>query len=264
MKKHPQRTAILLTSLCILTKAQALVNFEIQGPLLDDAAIPLDYDFTEGDVTFRFGVDRNGYVGGIVREAGVYLEATGSSTGEAQSSFLYNQGNKYDTESPLASTVSPFGLGNFFLRTDPVGTGSTNSLQNDGLFVIEYTSGSPTQASGQIWDIDGDAGFTEQFRIKAWAADGVTELASVVSPVGTLHGITSLDGMPWEFSIASPGDLVAIRFITINFIGTKTTGIGLAFDNFNAVGSVIPEPSTYALLFGLTAITAAHSRRRRK
>ena len=53
-------------------------------------------------------------------------------------------------------------------------------------------------------------------------------VATDLSPVGT---DLTLDGKPWTFSLNSGSPLIyAIR---ISFIGTKTSGIGLAFDRFS-------------------------------
>ena len=61
-------------------------------------------------------------------------------------------------------------------------------------------------------------------------------LATIDSPVSTQDSgcaNTELDGRPWVFNFSgTPG----IARITIDFIGSKTNAIGLAFNNFNATG----------------------------
>jgi len=59
-------------------------------------------------------------------------------------------------------------------------------------------------------------------------------------------------------NLASP-----IKFITIDFIGSKSSNIDIAFDNFNASAVVVPEPSIYAILFGIGALALVTLRRRR-
>lgn len=65
-----------------------------------------------------------------------------------------------------------------------------------------------------------------------------TQLQEIVSPTGPAGGGncgSPLDGQPWVFSF--DGLSAGIARITITFTGTKTSNIGLAFNNFNATSA---------------------------
>jgi hypothetical protein len=72
--------------------------------------------------------------------------------------------------------------------------------------------------------------------------------------------IAPLDGQPWVFSFS--GLSAGIAKITIDFTGSKTAGIGLAFNNFNPTGAV-PEPAVWTLLMSAAAAGFTSIRRRR-
>jgi hypothetical protein len=57
----------------------------------------------------------------------------------------------------------------------------------------------------------------------------------------------NLDGLPWTWSF----DHVTndIHMIEIAFVGSKTTGLGLAFDNFSPASAAVSIPAA-AYLFG--------------
>jgi hypothetical protein len=90
---------------------------------------------------------------------------------------------------------------------------------------------------------------------------------SVLSPLGTNNGPSSLDGKPWTWSFShGVNDIYSIQ---LSFVGSKTSGIGLAFDNFapDSVApdnmSPVPEPSeVLMLLSGLLVVVAGHLRRK--
>ena len=212
-------------------------------------------------VTVFFGLDPNGLEGGIERTEPIFREAVGGS--DDLNGFKVDQTGDYDVEGPtfVPGSGSGGGLGGFFARADPVPNSSGGSWGGDALFVIEYTAGASTSASGQIWDIDGDSSSeTEQFSVVAYDSS-LTAMATETSPLGTSNGAGSLDGLPWLFqfdNLASP-----IKFITIDFIGSKSSNIDIAFDNFNASAVVVPEPSIYAILFGIGALALVTLRRRR-
>jgi hypothetical protein len=138
-------------------------------------------------------------------------------------------------------------LGNFFLRQLQPGTIPPP-------FIVDYnTSQVITALSGEIWDIDGGMN-TEQWLIEALDSSN-TLLASQLSPLGNS---SALDGLPWVLSFSGlPSGFDKLR---ITFVGTKTSGLGLAFNNFNP--TAVPEPGTLVLaLAGAAAMLVAFVRR---
>jgi hypothetical protein len=131
-------------------------------------------------------------------------------------------------------------LGNFFLRQLQPGSPPPP-------FVIDYnTSQTIWGLSGEIWDIDGTPTDTEKWLVQVLdSANNV--LTSQTSPTG-VDG--TLDGLPWVFTFTGlPSGVDKLR---ITFTGTKTSGLGLAFNNFQPLIPV-PEPggavlASFALL----------------
>jgi hypothetical protein len=86
-------------------------------------------------------------------------------------------------------------------------------------------------------------------------------LASVLSPTG-ITALLPNDAAPWTFAFtALPPGLANVR---ISFIGTKTSGVGLAFNNFNPTSAETPVPLPGAGLLlgsGLVALGGMGSRR---
>ena len=269
IKRILRRTTILLSILTLSSvPASALIDFETLpggGTPSDNLALSSGATYSDGGVDVQFGLDLDGFTGGLNPTTDMFFEATGNDTGNG---FWYDSSDptSFDTESTLpgASLGGNGGLKNYFLRT-PTPVGGSNSFPTGGLFVISYTGGIPAiAASGEIWDIDtSDEGFTEQWTVTAYNFDGANYnfLAQEVSPgafFASNEETESLDGQAWTFgfdALANP-----ITHITIAFTGTKTSNIGLAFDNFNAIE--VPEPSTYAAIFGALALGLAAYRRR--
>jgi hypothetical protein len=147
------------------------------------------------------------------------------------------------------------GLGNWFLRTD--GTINVDGSTSRSLRITYSTPVS--EASGEIWDIDGNPSQgTEQWRLIF--SDGGTQVGTLDSPEGKDNGPGSLDGLPWEFN-AMPGGL--FDQIDFTFIGSKESGIGLAFDNFNTNEADVPIPASLAFL-GAGLVGFGLSRRARR
>jgi hypothetical protein len=166
--------------------------------------------------------------------------------------FLFDQGHAYDVEDVAVAGYEDR-LGDWFLK-GPAGVADTGYLK----LVIDYAA-PVTGAGGELWDIDGNSSQgTEQWLVSARDGDGVL-LASILSPEGTTNTAGSLDALPWAFSFA--GLEAGIEQITIEFVGTKTYGVGIAFDNFytDTPGDV-PEPAAMALLALGGAALAARRR----
>jgi len=228
--------ATFITSMILANPAFALIDFESApggGSPVDDA--PIVGSYTDGSVTLTFGfdTDSNGSV-----ESPAIFERAGTFPGEG-TNIGFQGSDGTDTAD------SGFGgqLGNWFLRGGTFGTPF-------GRFVIQYSSSLPvTAASGEIWDIDGqlpNGTFNEQYRVEAFdSADN--SLGTILSPIGThttLDPLAVLDGRPWVFSFS--GLSASIDHIYITFIGTKPSGIGLAFNNFYPT-TAVPEPAVFAL-----------------
>ncbi|WP_165250913.1 PEP-CTERM sorting domain-containing protein [Paludisphaera soli] len=146
-------------------------------------------------------------------------------------------------------------LGRWFLR-QPDGIGVL-----PGPFLIEYdTTQVIREFSGEIWDIDGG----EQWRVDVLNGTG-SILTTLLSPQGVgRNDPATLDSLPWNFGFKGLPD--GVKSIRLTFVGTKTDGIGLAFNNFSPTfavpGSVVPEPSSLALMaIGLAAAAAGRRRR---
>jgi hypothetical protein len=238
-------SALLLGLSAGAPAAAQLIDFETTPAGIaptDDAALSSLTPYTAGAalVNFGFDIDTNGTI-----DTNAVFEMAGTFTGETPNAG-FGGSSGIDTADP------GFGpqLGNWFLRS-PVGGSDFGHL------VIQYTAGFPvTAASGEVWDIDGipgnggGAGFTEEYTVRAYDASN-NLLDTQVSPLGVLDSASApLDGQPWTFAFS--GLSAGIDRIVIDFTGTKTTGIGLAFNNFSPL-SVIPEPAS-ALLLGLACV----------
>jgi len=221
-----------------------LINFETVpgGSPADKLAISTQYSVSDG-VTFSLS---NGDT--------PFLELTGSSdTGDG---FLNDALSSDDVEA--TSGWSGPGLGDYFLR---IGTGGLASTPVPSL-IISY-SAPVSAASAQIWDIDGHSNGTEQWVVEARDSGG-TVIEMATSPLGTTHGASSLDGKPWLWALGDNAGSADIFSIRVSFSGSKTSGIGLAFDNFSTdTAQTIPEPGSLAIL-GMGLLGMGMAGRRRK
>jgi hypothetical protein len=222
-------SATLLVGFASHGKAQ-IITFETtpSGAIpVDDAPLPFATPYTIAGVQLAFGFDLD--VNGSI-DANAAFERAGTFQGETLIGFVGSNGP--DTADTPALSLQ---LGQWFLRSQTTGL-------DFGRFVIQYTSAAPvTAASGEIWDIDGQQslGVTEQYTVQAFDAAS-TLLATQVSPTGVLDTATApLDGQPWVFSFSG---LSNIDHIWVTFTGTKTSGIGLAFNNFRPT-TAAPEPA---------------------
>lgn len=236
----------------------SLVTFETTptgGTPVDNANLTTPYNVTGGTVSFFFDANANNILD--AGDVAPKFEARGDSDSDPQG-FASNKNGGFDHP---ATT----GMGNWFLR-QPDGIGVL-----PGPFIIDYNVSQTIDAlSGQIWDIDATPLFNEQWRVDVLDSHGAV-VATELSPVGILQSDpSSLDSLPWAFSFsglaARSSDVDKVR---LTFIGTKTDGIGLTFDNFNAfeaAPTAAPEPGS-AMLFGMglgALALAARSRSRRR
>lgn len=208
----------------------------------DDTVLDLNDAYVMDGIGVTFGFDTNNDQ--IIDTEGI-LEEVGNDTIDG---FFNDSLLQLDT----AATGFETQLGNFFLR-QPV------SLNNFGTFIIDFESTTPlTAASGEIWDVDGNSLNTEQYQVDAFNSSNIL-LDTIISPIG--NDLT-LDGKPWTFDFSALSD---IEQIWITFIGTRTTSVGLAFNNFFVKTDVtsVPEPSTMIGL-GLLATLGIGTRLKRK
>jgi hypothetical protein len=244
-------SATLLAGFASHGKAQ-IITFETtpSGAIpVDDTPLPFATPYTIAGVQVAFGFDLD--VNGSVDADGAF-ERAGTFQGETLIGFVGSNGP--DTADTPALSLQ---LGQWFLRSQTTGL-------DFGRFVIQYTSATPvTAASGEIWDIDGQQslGVTEQYTVQAFDAAS-TLLATQVSPTGLLDTATApLDGQPWAFSFSG---LSNIDHIWVTFTGTKTSGIGLAFNNFRPT-TAAPEPAGALMaVMGLAGISAWLRRKARE
>lgn len=205
-----------------------VITFETDpagAPAIDNAPLGLAAAYLVGPLSITFGFDSDG---NGVTDTPVVFEQIGNDGVDGFSACIDR-----DTAAPGFAPQ----LGNFFLRGTPGA--------DFRLLVIDYAGGTVSAASGEIWDIDAVLPLVEQYRVEAFDALG-NLLATIDSPVGNQDSgclNTQLDGRPWTFAFSglTPG----IARITIDFIGTKTQGIGLAFNNFDATGEgAVPASTT--------------------
>lgn len=229
-----------------------IIDFEttaLGGIPTDNSIIKLNDAFMADGVSVSFGFDVDG--DGVVDSNGVFEKVGGRREG-GNSGFLSSFGSRYDITAPGFESL----LGNFFLRQE-------NAYSPFGTFHVIYDAMNPvTAASGEIWDIDGGNKLskTERFLVKAFDGDDLLDF--ITSPLGLESaGDSTLDGKPWAFGFSGLSDITRIE---ISFTGTKTKGIGLAFNNFSPVEDIsnsvnVPEPSSITI-FALGIIALASYR----
>jgi PEP-CTERM motif len=246
------RRPIILTASLLLVALIAplafgqLIDFELTpsgAAPVDDGTLFTPYDIA-GPGTVRFFFDTNGNNSFDPGTDGLpVFEAAGP---DVLDGFVNSTLGLNDTAMPGYAAQ----LGGFFLR--PVQPGSVPAP-----FIIDYDTPLVISAlSGEIWDIDGGSG-TEKWQVDVLdAANNV--LVTQFSPLGVGP---ALDGLPWTFAFS--GLPAGVDKVRLTFIGTKTSGVGLAFNNFQPYTA--PEPSTFVLLgVGLPLLAVAAWKRRRR
>ncbi len=240
----------------------ALVTFEdgdFGVAAVDNKPITTEYLAGAG-VTFHTGAYGATNYGSFTGTA--YLEQMGQQAGETvgggNSGFGYGPdgggASEVDTVAPgvgldgLTQAQRNSAMGSYFLRT--------TSYSRDSLTVLYSTA--VTAASFEVWDLDGGTAGSERWKITTYNGDWLTPVSSQQTSLETSNlDTTSYDGQALIIGL-SGGDFD--RFV-IEFTGTKTSGVGLAFNNFNT--TAIPEPATF-LLFGLGGMGAWLVRRNKK
>jgi hypothetical protein len=262
------RAGTVLTAMLAIGLAGAsgaLIDFEtLPGGATptDNQTISTEYAaLADGGVSFYYDGDNDGLpdADGQGGYAPMYLEKSGPADGTTDTdpqAYLYDQAGTADLIDP-SETRS---LGDYLLR-------ATTDVTSRPPFsmIIRYTDAA-SAFSGEIWDIDGNTSQgTEKWTVEVYASQGDATGSSLItafdSPEGTFNTAGSLDGKAWFFSFdgADYGNATVeeVRFV---FSGTKTTGIGLAFDNFNS--TAVPEPATLTLLGAGGVLLIARRRRR--
>jgi hypothetical protein len=218
--------------------AQGLLDFE-HTPLgvapVDNGPLNNAYNIPGGTVRFYFDTNGNNKFDSAT-DARPAFEHIG---GDAVDGFESHYSGQPDTARPGYESQ----LGNWFLRT-PNGI----SGLPPGPFIAAYSTSIPIrELSGEIWDIDGgpDNGGSEQWRVDVLNGSGAV-LRTLLSPNGNIGGgLDSLDSLPWVFQFKGLPD--GVTDLRLTYIGSKTDGIGLAFNNFSPTEAV-PEPSGSIIL----------------
>jgi hypothetical protein len=222
--------------LITLNATAGMIDFETTasgGTPTDNGTIEFSDAFMADSVIVRFGFDSN--LDGTLDTKAVF-EQVGNTDINNDTGF-WGFGPDKDTAAPGFASQ----LGSYFLR-------QSEPYEAFGIFTILYEAENPvTEASGEIWDIDGKTD-TERFLVEAF--NGATLLDSIESPLGEDH---TLDGKPWAFGFSGLSDITKIE---ISFTGSKIDGIGLAFNNFSPVEDksdvvYVPEPSIISLFLAL-------------
>lgn len=144
---------------------------------------------------------------------------------------------------------------------------SSNTLLPDGLTSFGGNLGwqigaadSGTTLSLNL-DLTGWENLTLSFAHQAQIlGDGFDTLVDFGTGAQTLAMGSSENVASYDISNLSNNSTAQIDFTFSNFDGTEVA----AFDNFQITGNVVPEPSTYAAIFGVFALIYVAYRRRQK
>ena len=228
------RLAPLLLAACLLPRAAAaaLIDFETVPGVVSAEGVPIADQYL-ATVGVAFGLDLDG---DRIPDPGAapHLEQRGG----ASWSFINDVDSSFDR--PAEGTEAQ--LGDWFLGALLSGAGQA--------FMVTFSTTVAT-AGGLIWDIDGNPlQGTEQWLVEALDASA-SVLETILSPLGADLSPDGLNGKPWAFEFdRSEQDIAALR---IEFVGSKTWGIGAGFESFAVAPDpmpTIPEPRT-ALLIGV-------------
>jgi hypothetical protein len=236
--KAKQVLALVFVALCGVAQAGSITfedgNYGVTAA--DNMSITTNY--SSAGVTFRTGAYGDTNYGSFAGSA--YLEKMGN---DADTGFNYN-GSTADTVSTNAGSNALDGLnqsarntlmGSYFLRTA--------SLVGDSLAVLYGAAVS--EASFELWDLDGvSSDKAERWSIKAYNGDWLTPvLSQQTAMIDNDYDVSSYDGQVLVIGLSGA---TFDRFV-IEFTGTKTDEVGLAFNNFNSTEAV-PEPASVAMI----------------
>jgi hypothetical protein len=239
---------VVVFSAAALPGVANVIDFETTpggGAPVDDAVLNTPYNITGGGtVAFFFDNNLNNTFDSGIDTLPLFEAAGQDGTDGFGSSYW----GINDTAYPGYAAE----LGNFFLRQPVSGTVPPP-------FFIHYnTSQTITALSGEIWDIDGAPAGTEQWRVDVLGG-AHNVLASQLSPLGNS---SALDSKPWVFAFT--GLPSGVEDVRLTFVGTKTQGLGLAFNNFSPTTTAVPEPNSNILLAAAVPFLAMIVRRCRR
>ena len=248
-------TFVLAVFCCIGARAADVITFETapdRTTPIDDALLNSPYSIAGGTIRFFFDVNGDNRYNPAV-DALPAFEVAGC---DEHNAFATAWDNSSDT--PRPGYVAQ--LGSYFLRVAGAQASSSLPPQLPGPFIAQCrTTQIITGLSGEIWDIDGGSnGGTEQWRVEVLDNLG-SVLSTEVSPLGVDDSNSSLDGLPWTFSFSGlPSTAQSLR---LTFIGSKSNGSAVAFNNFSVTS--VPEPSGLILstlaLFAVAVTLRARS-----
>jgi hypothetical protein len=230
----PASFFVLWTTICAASTANAdLLSFETTpagATPVDDQLLTMPYAINGGTARMFFDLNGNNAYDPSIDLHPAFEQIGSDNIDGFRSTF----NNSFDLARPGYQAQ----LGNYFLRhPDDYSTVDVGAQS----FIVDYDTLSTISAlSGEIWDID-RLNSGERWRLEVLNTSG-TILDSLLSPAGiNQNSPSSLDSLPWTFRFTDlPSGVDKLR---ITFIGTKTTGIGFAFNNFSP-DVAVPEPSS--------------------
>jgi hypothetical protein len=263
---HPRRPLDLARAFALalplalagtIAEANSLITFETRPngtDPTDNAPLFNPYAIEGGTVRFFFDVAQNGVYNNTFDE-GIDVRPVFEARGDSDDENGFRSTKNGGFDRPSAP-----GLGGWFIRQP----GNFTTTPFPGKFIVDYDTTRTIDAlSGEIWDIDAAPAGNERWLVEVLDRDN-TVVTSQLSPLGIDQtDPNSLDSLPWTFGFTNLTALSStIDKVRITFVGTKTTGIGLAFNNFSAFSSLapppVPEPGTLLLSgIGLAALALA-------
>ncbi len=219
--------ALLVIAFASVAQGALIIDFEDIGG--DNIAITNQYETSHGVV---FSMKMNGV------DTLPYSELVGE--GDSVNGFLNDQDNNYDQARALIANYGQTDtLGEYFLR-------APGSISNTGQVELIVNYILPVAAlRAELWDIDAHTNGYEKWLVTIYDGND-NPLASQESPTGIdASDPNSLDSLKWKFEFDRAG-VFDVHKMTIMFIGSKTSGVGIAFDRFYV--DSIPEPATMCML----------------